>query len=188
MVCCQRYQDLPGFTHFGWIKDDEEYEPFMTDKLCVPQSFSKLVICSCKMYVCDSICCNNSNKGLICLLPTKLFKCRKRKTRIWLRSNSDNNDTGYKFSNKNHFSILELSFFDYNSHIHNFQTLIVVCKLFQLLQNLKMMRILIYCCCLLITIMITFCSSIQPNTKHIDKFLSLGTKIWQTIPSTKSLW
>lgn len=67
MVCCQRYQDLPGFTHFGWIKDDEEYEPFMTDKLCVPQSVSKLVICSCKMYVCDSICCNNSNKGLICL-------------------------------------------------------------------------------------------------------------------------
>lgn len=44
-------QDLSGFTHFGWIKGDEVYEPFMTDKLCVPQSVSKLVICSCKMSV-----------------------------------------------------------------------------------------------------------------------------------------
>ena len=59
-------QDLPGFTLFGWMKDDEKYEPFMTDKLRARQC------CSCKKSViqyvaCNSICCNDSKKGLVCL-------------------------------------------------------------------------------------------------------------------------
>ena len=41
-------QDLTDPIYFHWIKNDEEYKPFMTDKLPAPQSFIKPSMSSCK--------------------------------------------------------------------------------------------------------------------------------------------
>lgn len=46
---------------------------------------------------------------------------------------------------------------------------------------------LIYCCWLLLTSVIKFCSSILPYSKRIEKPLPLREKTRQTIPSTESL-
>lgn len=46
---------------------------------------------------------------------------------------------------------------------------------------------LIYCCWLLLTWVIKFCSSILPYSKRMEKPLPLREKTRQTIPSTESL-
>ena len=66
---------LPDPENFGWKKIDDEYEPFMTDKLPAPQSVIELSMCSCKKTNCDSLRCNCKKKGLVCSDMSQCLNC-----------------------------------------------------------------------------------------------------------------
>ena len=46
-------------------KIDDQYEPFVTDKLSALQSVIELSICSCKKTNCNSLRCDSKKKGLV---------------------------------------------------------------------------------------------------------------------------
>ena len=56
-------------------KIDDEYEPFMTDKLPAPQSVIELSMYSCKKTNCDSLRCNCKKKGLVCANICQCLNC-----------------------------------------------------------------------------------------------------------------
>ena len=66
---------LPDPENFGWKKIDDEYEPFMTDKLPAPQSVIELSMCSCKKTKGDSLRCNCKKKGLVCSDICQCLNC-----------------------------------------------------------------------------------------------------------------
>ena len=72
-------EGLPDPSNFGWMKNDEQHEPFMTNNIPVPQSVIELIMCSCKKGW-NSMHCNCRKNRLVCSdvsLP-KLLKCSRK--------------------------------------------------------------------------------------------------------------
>ena len=56
-------------------KIDDEYEPFVMNKLPAPQSLIELRMCSCKKTNCDSLPSNCKKKGLMCSDMCQCLNC-----------------------------------------------------------------------------------------------------------------
>ena len=66
---------FPDPENFKWKKIDNEYKPFVTDKLPTPQSVIKLSMYSCKKTKCNSLRCNCKKKGLVCSDVRQCLNC-----------------------------------------------------------------------------------------------------------------
>ena len=66
---------LPDPENLGWKKIDDEYEPFLTDKLPARQLVIELSMCSCKKTNCDSLRCSCKKKGLVCSDTWQCLNC-----------------------------------------------------------------------------------------------------------------